>query len=515
MRVAAIDVGTNSIHLLVVDVLPDGSVKLVEKARSQVMLGSGGLGKHEITPEAFQRGITAIEGFKAACDSLEVVDVHAAATSAVREASNGEEFCAEVKRRTDIHVRIISGVDEARLIYLGARSDLHFHAGRVALVDVGGGSTEFVLCDRNGPLHLQSLPLGHIRLTDMFRSADTLTSNERQAIKRHVRATLVPLLKRIRRGDVGAVVGTSGTVRCLARMATLERGEPLPEHDQGLVLRRKEVERLISRFSDLPTDRLGELPGMDMRRRHTLPAGAIIVREALKALDVDHLTTSDRSLRDGLIADWIARHRPELDLSRTVQQPRERSVLLAMQRFGVDEAHALHVAKLSTSIFEHTAPLHELPATDRELLRAAAMLHDIGHHIAGKSHHKHGQYLLKNIRMYGYTAPEMAIISNLVRYHSRSRPKAGHADFALLSSDDRRRVRVMAGILQIADALDRSHNQPVESLDVRVDGAGVVMTATCTEGGELERWAANERVGLLASALGRPCKVVVVNPVIA
>jgi exopolyphosphatase/guanosine-5'-triphosphate,3'-diphosphate pyrophosphatase len=514
MRVAAIDVGTNSIHLLVADVLPDGTVKLVEKAREQVMLGAGGLRAHELTPGAFQRGVEAIESFKKACDSLDVVEIHAAATSAVREASNGGEFCAEVKRRTGIHVRVISGVDEARLIYLGARSDLHFHRGRVAIVDIGGGSTEVVLCDRSGPLHLQSLPLGHIRLTERFRSSETLTTAERQSLKRHIRTVLAPLLKRVRSGDVGAMVGTSGTVRSLARMATLARGESAPEHEQGLLLRRKELERLITRFGELPADRLTELPGMDPRRRQTLPAGALILREIMKALDVDEISTSDRSLRDGLIIDWITRHRPELDLSRTVEQPRVRSVLLTMQRFGVDVPHAEHVAQLATRIFDQTASLHELPATDRELLRSAALLHDIGHHIAGKSHHRHGQYLLNHIRMYGYTAPEVALMANIVRYHSRSKPKASHPEYAALSVADRHRVKVMAGVLQIADALDRSHNQPVVELDVRIEPKAVTVTATCTEGGELERWSVNQRAELLGSALGRPCRVVVVGPAV-
>jgi exopolyphosphatase/guanosine-5'-triphosphate,3'-diphosphate pyrophosphatase len=216
-------------------------------------------------------------------------------------------------------------------------------------------------------------------------------------------------------------------------------------------------------------------------------------------------------LREGLLADWILRHRPELELERVVTQPRERAVLATMQRFGVDEAHARQTARLATLIFDGTARLHNLGAADRELLRDAALLHDIGHHVSGEHHPRHGQYLLKNIRLYGFTAPEVAVLANLVRYHSRTRPKRKHSDFDALTKTDQRRVRILSGMLQIADGLDRSHNQPVRDLEIDTHSGRVLLRAMTTVDGELERWEVHQRRPLLAEALGVPVDIEVLG----
>lgn len=511
MRVAAIDVGTNSFHLLIADVMADGRLVMVEKAREQVMLGEGGIGRRTLAPAAFARGLDTLARFKAAADGLECEDIHAGATSAVREASNGQAFCEAVKARTGIHLRVLSGADEARLIYLGARQDLDFTRGRVLLFDVGGGSTEFILADARGPLITLSLPLGHIRLAERFQ-AGRFDAVARRAMKKHVRAVLTELSARVRPEDIGAIVGTSGTVRTLARIGALARGEALPGHDTGLVLGRRDVERFLDLAQDATPEAFAALPGMDSRRIGTLPAGAVLVREVLKTLSVPELSTSERSLRDGLIVDWVERHRPEIDLQRLAADPRERTVLRAMQRFCPSTTHAHHVADLAVQLFDALGPRHRLPATDRDLLRVAALLHDIGHHIAGKGHHKHGMYLLKHIPMYGFTAPEIAVLANVVRYHSRSTPKASHPDWVALPRDDQRRVKVMAGLLRVADALDRSHDQPVQALAITDTGDAIRLDATLREGGDLERWAFAQRHDLLERTLGAPIQLRIVRP---
>lgn len=511
MRVGAIDVGTNSVHLLVADVLPDGEIQVVEKARAQVMLGSGGLGQQRLADDAFQRGIDALTAFREACDSLGVDDIHAAATSAVREASNGPDFCSAVKSLTGIHVGMISGQDEGRLIYLGVRADLDFSAGRVLLFDLGGGSTEFILCDAQRPLLIQSLRIGHIRLADGKQTTDPLTEENRLEMAEAVREALRPLTRRIDRRRVHSLVGTSGTVRALGRIAARARGEEAPVGGQGLVLHRKEVEAFITRCQELPSSRYEEIAGFDLRRRNTLPAGAVIVREVMKAFSIPMLTTSDRSLRDGLIVDWVEKHRPEIALESTVPDPRKRSVLTTMRRFEVDENHAQQVATLAEQLFDDTVELHELPVDDRALLRHAAMLHDLGHLISGKGHAKHGQYIIRNIRMNGFTAPEVEVLANLVRYHSRSEPKLGHPAFAQLRTCDRRRVRLLAGMLKIADGLDRSHNQRVARLEATIEDHRLLVEAHSSHPCEMERWAAEQRTTLLSEAFGRPIELEVVH----
>ncbi len=512
MRVAAIDVGTNSIHLLVADVSAEGQISVVEKAREQVMLGRGGIGQRTIAQDAFDRGVEALAAFKIAADGLGCEDIHAAATSAVREASNGQAFCEAVKRRTGIHVRQISGADEARLIWLGARAEVDVSDGPVLLFDVGGGSTEFILATAAGPRMTVSLPLGHIRLSEKHGVGGAFDTAARKATKKAVRKALTALTSRLGDQPIARVVGTSGTVRCLARIATLARGEALPPHGSGLVLRRRDVEAFLGTVEGASRDAIAALPGMDGRRVDTLPAGAVIVREVLKATGAAQLTTLDRSLRDGLVIDWIERHRPEIDLQRTVLDPRARSTILAMRRFAPNERHARHVAELTTTLFDRLAPLHGLPSSDRDLAWSAAMLHDIGHHIAGRGHHRHGMYLLQHIRMPGFTAPETAVLAQVVRYHSRSRPKASHDDFQALPPEDQRRVTRLAGLLRIADALDRSHDQPVTALDVSWDDQAIRVDATMREGGELEHWAVAQRHDVLAKALHRDIHLRILRP---
>lgn len=503
MRVGAIDIGTNSIHLLVADVDAEGRISLVEAGRDQAELGSGGLDAERLAEDAFARGVRALDRFHEACQSLGVEDVHCAATSAVREASNGAAFCEAVKQRTGIHVRVISGSEEARLIYLGARRDLDFSRGRVLLFDVGGGSTEFILCDAEAALVTHSARLGHIRLADAFHRGELMSGGDRTRLVAEVRARLAPLLTRVHGDDFGNLVGTSGTVRALARIATLARGEALPGHEHGLMLHREELDGLVDRLTRGTRAQIAQIPGMDARRERTLPSGALLVREIMDQLGKRSLVTSARSLRDGLIVDWILRHRPELALAGRVPDPRRRSVEAMMDRYGVDRPHAELVTRFALELFDVTAPAHRLRVDDRRLLEFAALLHDVGHHIAGRDHHRHGQYLIRHTHMPGFTAPEIALIGNLVRFHRGGRPKTTHEEYAALSRFDRRRVRWLAGLLRVADALDRGHQQNVARMEARLTEQGLVVDAWTREAPDLERWSAVQRSALLAEVLER------------
>lgn len=504
MRVGAIDIGTNSVHLLVAEVAPDGDIRIVDSQRRQVELGAGGLDAHHIQDGPFAAGVDALRHFRETCDLLAVEDVVAVATSAVREADNGHAFCDAVRDATGMHVRVIAGGEEARLIYLGARGDLDFSGGRALLVDVGGGSTEFVLCDVEQPLVLESLPLGHIRLADRFLRADPLAESERVAMRDHVRRLLQPLKARVRPSDLATVVATSGGLRTIARIATAMRGEALPTHGHGLIAGRAEIEELIRTFRTRPSATWDKIPGFDPKRRRTLPAAAILAREILKAVDKDRYVTSVRSLRDGLLVDWMLRHRPELALSGSVSDPRRRSVMAAMERFGADRAHSLHVADLALRLFDALAAVHRLSADDRRLLEFAALLHDIGHHISTDDHHLHSAYLVRHVRLGGFVAPDIAVLANIVRYHRGHRPKVRHAEFGALSHPDRQRVRVLAGILAIADALDRGHDQSVVDVQVRPHASDTLeVVATSRVAGDLVRWAAARRTEALEIALDR------------
>jgi exopolyphosphatase/guanosine-5'-triphosphate,3'-diphosphate pyrophosphatase len=499
MRVGAIDIGTNSVHLFVADVSPDGEVSVVEKQRHQVELGEGGL-VSGLTDAAMRRGLEALRSFRTACDSLDVEAIHCAATSAVREAENGVDFCRQVKAETGIHVRIISGLDEARLIYLGARPHLDFSKGRVLLVDLGGGSTEFILCDAETAYVRASLPLGHLRTHATASRGAAMTRADIESVREWARSNLDPLRDRIHPSDIARVVGTSGTFRTLARMATLARGELPTETDDGLLLRREELEALIARFPKLSATKLCALPGMDARRKASLPAGAVVITEVMAFAEVDHLTTSAYALRDGLVVDWIRRHRPELERSRIEADPRRRSVLAVMERYGVDEDHARGTAARALTLFDATAQLHRLRVDDRRLLEFSSLLHDVGHHIAGEDHHKHGAYLIRNTRMSGFTAPELDVMAQIVLHHRGRVPKK--RDLARFEAETDHRIRVLAALLSIADAFDRGHDNNTRTLDVELDGLNLMLQATTTGPAHLERWAVVQRKTAIERALG-------------
>lgn len=502
MRVAAIDIGTNSCHLVVADVDQRGDAHVIHQARDQVELGRGTLRNNELTEESMRRGLDAMASFRRAMDVLGVEAVECSATSAVREAKNGNDFCRRVRDATDIHVKVISGIEEARLIWLGVRPHLDPARGPAVLVDIGGGSVEIVLCDARRFFTAHSLPLGHIRLSEAVPFSDPPTEEEIGAVRKVVRREM-ERVDDIRPG-LGVMYGTSGSIRTLARMALLASGQPEPQHDHGLVLERTALKALLQQFQATRASRLGELPGMDLRRRGTLATAATVLYQIMKSLDATELVTSEHALREGLLADWVDRHRPELRHEHAAIPPRMRSVLRLRDRYGHDPAHGEQVRRLALALFDELVGLHGLDQDARALLEQAALLHDVGHHIDPRDHEKHGQYLVLHSRMAGFTAPDLAVLANLVRYHRGPRPKQSHRQFAALSKANQRRVELLSAILAFADSLDRSHQQPIREIAVRTTGEGVSVEAhTAADEVFLERWSSERRARVLEEVLGR------------
>lgn len=502
MRIAAIDIGTNSIHLHVADIDADGNARVIESAREQAELGAGGLDAEVLADDAFERGVQALIRFREACDSFNVEHISCAATSAVREASNGAAFCAAVKEHTGIHVSVIAGVEEARLIWMGARQDLDFSRGRNLLFDVGGGSTELILGDAESILASESLRLGHIRLAEGFHHSDPMTPAELQAMREAIQARMQGFLTRVYPDDIATIVGTSGTVRALARMHAMRQGLDVPEHQHGMILTLEGVDALVEELCGATEAQRRQMSGLDTRRVRTLPAGAVLVQEVLRAFDKPELITSNRSLRDGLIAKWVHRHRPELALARQVPDPRQRSVRAMMERYGVKPRHAGFVRSVALRLFDATVPFHHLRIDDRRLLGFASQLHDVGHHISGQRHDKRGAYLIRHTHLPGFTAPEISVMERVVRYHRAKAPTASHPRFARLGMDDQHRIRVLSALLAFADAFDRGHHgNVVDFAAKRKDGRLVIRARTQREP-DLERWASLRRADRVREALG-------------
>ncbi|MGK0344622.1 MAG: exopolyphosphatase/guanosine-5'-triphosphate,3'-diphosphate pyrophosphatase, partial [Myxococcota bacterium] len=327
-----------------------------------------------------------------------------------------------------------------------------------------------------------------------------------------IRKRMKSLTRQVGPDDLGAIVGTSGTVRALARMEAMANGGAYPEHQHGMLLTRDGVDQLAATLSAATQAERSDIPGMDARRVRTLPSGAVLVQEVLEAFDKPLLVTSNRSLRDGLIVDWILNNKPELTLSRQLADPRSRSVRATMERYGADIDHADSVANTAQALFDATGPVHRLRIDDRRLLTFAAHLHDVGHHIAGRGHDKRGAYLIRHTHMPGFTAPEVSVLERLVRYHSNKRPKSRHGRYAALGKADRKRVRILSSLLCLADAFDRGHHQNLIEIDIQLHKRKLTIRATPHQSPDLERWATDRRKRRVEDALDIEVDIVFSGP---
>jgi len=502
MKLGAIDIGSNSIHLLIVEFGVDGQPHIIEKLRDQTQLAEN-MSSGEISPRAFARGVETLRSYVEVANKAGVDDLISAATSAVREAKNGNAFCSEVREKTGHRVRVISGLEEARLVALGVRLDLDASDLPSLLVDLGGGSLELAILEPSGVRDVMTLPLGHLRLTDAFCPDSPASEKAVEALRAHVRDTL----KAVEHWSGGTksirCTGTGGSIRTLGRIEYSTHTEQEPTQDHGLTLTSDFLTQFAERYASGKRDSLVRLAGMDARRKRTLPVAALVLAELFEVLNVPQLITSGRSLRDGLIADWMSRNRPFLDPQTSTTSRRERTIHAVMDRYRAKRPHALHVAHLATCLFDQTAAAHGLGEGHRKLLRWSAMVHDIGHHVAGQDHHKHGAYLLKHHKMYGFTQDESLMLALLVRYHRGSGPKKSHPDVKALSSKERRALKFMSGLLRIADNLDRSHDQSTRSVSARCESEQITITVTLDRFSPIEQWTTERNLPYLERMLGR------------
>jgi len=511
VKVAAIDVGTNSFHLLIARVGVEGRIEVLDRAKDMVRLGeSAFLGGGVISPDAFARGTEALRAFKRLIDRHQCDAVVAVATSAVREAQNGGEFVRAMRDSTGIEPRVVRGDEEARLVYLGARGSLDFRGRRALLCDVGGGSVELIVGDARDSYAVVSLKLGVLRLMEKV-TTDPITPDERTklALECHRAVDAVaPPLRRVGFDFVAMTSGTAHAIGDLIAQAKARPGEPRPSGNRRVAF--KDVLALEEQLAARTQAERARM-GIDPKRLDTIVPGAILVRSILEVFHADEMTLCDSALREGLVADWVARNRPGIQLVEEYPDLRRRSVYGLARRCGVHEGHAEQVARLALDIFRGTRLLHGLPNADGELLEFAALLHDAGYHISPSRHHKHGEYLISNYDMKGFTADEVTVLAQIVRYHRKATPKQDHAGFAALSPSLRRKVKVLAAILRVADGLDRSYGRLVRGVHVEVGDKAVTLRVVATGDTALEVWGARRKRDLFEEIFARKMKVEVAS----
>jgi exopolyphosphatase / guanosine-5'-triphosphate,3'-diphosphate pyrophosphatase len=510
MRIAALDIGSNSFHLIVAHVSANGRVDILDRAKELVRLGEA-LRSGVITPDIFDRGLDALRALKRIADRHRPDALQAVATSAVREAQNGGEFVRAVRDELGIEVRVIRGQEEAHLIYLGARRALDLAGRRVALFDVGGGSTELILADARECYFTASLKLGVLRLRDEWQSADPPAPREAAALADRVRSAIEPTIARIKAMGFDFVALTSGTAFALAGLAGRAAGGQVNGGASRVLSFRAlcDVER---RLLTLSTAERAKLPGVDPRRADTILPGAILLRAILELAGVDEATLCEPALREGIIADYVAKNRPGIQLVEEFPDQRRRVVMELARRSHYPEAHSLHVARLALSIFHQTRELHGLSNSDGLLLEYAALLHDIGFYISGSRHHRHAHYLITTHEMRGFSQEEVQIVALIARYHRKAAPKKAHPEFASLSREAQKKVSKLAAILRVADSLDRNHANLVRAVRCTVNPKTIELRLETDDDPELELWAARRKGDLFEDLFGRRLRFAVDPP---
>ncbi len=453
MRIAAIDLGSNSFHLVVVDASKPGSLKSLLRDKEMLRLGDVVSREGRVTEAALARAIATIRRFKSLADSQGVTELAACATSAIREADNGGEVVDAIYAETGVRVRVLSGMEEARLILGAVRASVLIDPGPALCLDLGGGSLEIMVGGSGGLLHAATLPLGVARLSAELVAHDPPSVHDARRLRERLTATLAPVAEETAALRPTMAVGTSGTFCDLARIVVARRTGVVPVSVNQVTVSREELLVVHDAVMAADAGQRARIPGLDARRVDQIPAGSMVTTVAMELFGVSELTVSEWALREGMVLDVISRFDPAVWTSDP-RAIRRSSVLGLARRCGWDEAHGRQVARLATQLFDSTTALHGLGLDDRELLEHAALLHDIGHHVAHESHHKHTCYLIQHGRLRGFDPEEVDALACVARYHRRGDPKPSHEPYGSLPAARQAQFGTLATLLRIADGLD-------------------------------------------------------------
>ncbi|QVL52191.1 MAG: Ppx/GppA family phosphatase [Cyanobium sp. M30B3] len=524
-RVAAIDIGTNSIHLLIAEVdeqLRSFSVLLAEKATTR--LGERDPDSGDLSAEAMERAFRTLRHDCQLAESHGVEQIVTAATSAVREAPNGGQFLQVLQDQLGLEVDLVSGPEEARLIYLGVLSGMAFGERPHAIIDIGGGSTELVLADGSDARVLTSTRIGAVRLQREFGQPDPLPPERRGFLQAYIQGAMDPavaeLKKALRPAETVQLVGTSGTAMALAALAAAEDPSP-PLKLQGYRLSKERIDQLVARLLLMTPEQRRGLTAINERRAEIIVPGALILQTTMTMLGARDLLVCDRALREGLIVDWMLRNQLLGDRFSFQSSIRERTVLHLARQFGVDLQRADRVAGHALSLYDQTrGVLHHDDGEGRQLLWAAAQLHTCGKSINISAYHKHTWYLIRNGELLGYSQTEHLMVAAIARYHRRSLPKKRHESWQLITGREQRRcVAEMALLLRLAAALDRRPAAVIEAIRMRpsrsADAQGLEVELVPRQPGpgepapdlSLERWSLRACAEVVLEASGVELRV--------
>src|SRR5437867_5531156 len=485
-------------RLVVAEVQPDGSYRVLDEDREMTRLGRGLYRDGRIADAPMQQSLQALGRMKAIADGFGVAELRAIATAAVREAANGRDFVSEAWRRHRVRLEVVPAEEEARLAFRSVTRHYDLDDQLTAIVDIGGGSCEVILAAGGVVEQVVSLPLGAVRLAERYCKSDPLKRKHWKALRRAIDQTIEDAIgKPPFASDV--MIGSGGTFTNLAEMAQAERdGKVTSARDYQLS--RAEVTRLLARLRETPLEARRQIPGLNPQRADIIIAGVAAVARLMRRLGTQRVLVNDRGIRDGVLLSMIDDLFGTTPPTRAAVADRMEVVRRFARKCHSNERHCEHVATLAASMFDALRDAYALPAGGRDILRAAALLHDIGYLINHEEHHKHAYHLIMHGDLRGFSSREIELIANVARYHRRAVPKKAHANFARLDRGERRLVRRLSGVLRVADGLDRAHGQAVQGVRCGVGDGWVRMLVRATRDPAIELEDATRKAGLFERA---------------
>lgn len=499
-RLAAIDVGSNSIRLLVTEVAPDGSYRILDDEKQTTRLAGGLADTGRLTLDAMRQSLEALKrmrtiahGFGA--DRLEVIG-----TSALREAENGEEFAKLVKDELGINMDVIPGAEEAQLSFSSIARHFDLKATNAVAVDLGGGSAEIIMVANGVVEELYSLPIGAVRLTDSFLRSDPCTEKEYGRLTQHIKKRFRKGLGRSRFAP-HVMIGAGGTFMALASMSMRRRGTVYPSVG-GYEMRRAEVRHILDNLKDMPLRARRDVPGLHADRADIIVAGLAVIERLMKLFHVNRLLIHDQGVRDGLMLRMIG----QLSKRKAVPVEESGDPLDGVRQFAaacsVEQSHAEHVALLARQLFAQLQGPLRLDPDDALILEAAALLHEVGNLINYEKHHQHSYHLILHGNLRGLSPRQRELVANVARYHRRTGPKLKHENFARLTHTERATVRRLSAILRVADGLDRTHMQRIEQIRCACGPGRVRIRVRASSTPDVDFWGAQQKGKLFEQVFG-------------
>ena len=498
------DVGSNAIRLVVAEFKSPTRYKVLERVRMPVRLGASVFHTNRIDPETLEAALEAFRSFRKTMEEHDVVVHRAVATSATREAKNRTTFLERVRAETGLDLELIKGTEEARLVALGVRTKISLDRGISMILDVGGGSSEIVLVGHGEILVVESHDVGTVRLLE--RAGNAPPQKSLRLLDEILKSSRFPVLDFFKRRTLNRLVGTGGNIESLATLNGSNGGGKSEERPPArLSLLR--LRRALQKLSKLtPDERIEKFDLRPDRADVIVPAGAIFEHVA-RRVRAREIWVPFTGLVDGVLVDVArtagAEGMKQLEVSQT-----RNAALALLRKYDADQRHAEHVGSLATSLFDQLKSVHKLGKRDRLLLELAALLHEVGNYIGIPGHHRHAFYIISETPILGLTDEELLVVANLARYHRKAMPDPEHECFAMLSEEDQERVRSLAAILRVADALDHDHKQRVLAVKAKAGDSKLKLKVRARGDTTLDEWALQNKGDLFQEEFGLKPEVV-------